>query len=98
MAAITISELLVGAHRAETIERRLRREEFADKAIAIFDVFPFDIPIARVHSQLAASLQVAGRTVGAHDLLIAAIAHGYRVLTHNLRDFGRISGLEVVQV
>jgi predicted nucleic acid-binding protein len=34
-----------------------------------------------------------------HDLLIAAtvVAHGYAVLTENVREFGRIPGLVVRQ-
>ena len=42
---------------------------------------------------------MAGQTTGAHDLLIAAtaLAHGYGVMTDNIRDFERVPGLEVRQ-
>lgn len=99
LATISISELLVGAHRAESIERKLRREGFVDAILERFAVLPFDTQIARIHSKIAADLQMQGQTVGAHDLIIAAtaIASGYAVLTHNLRDFQRIPSLNVVQ-
>ncbi|MBI3977029.1 MAG: hypothetical protein HY331_02475 [Chloroflexi bacterium] len=45
------------------------------------------------------ALAATGQPVGAHDLLIgaAALAHGYTVLTENVRDFRRIPGLTVRQ-
>ena len=97
LAAISISELLVGAHRADNLERRAQRERFVDRLLERFAVLSFDTQVARIHSGLAANLQISGQTIGAHDLMIAAtaIAHGYGVLTHNLRDFQRIPGLDV---
>ena len=62
-------------------------------------VLPFDLLVARVHARVSAQLLDAGRLIGAHDLLIAAtaLAHGYAVLTQNLRDFRRVPGLDVRQ-
>jgi len=99
LAAISASELLVGVYRADTHERRLRRQAFVEGVLARLPVLPFDLPIARVHADIGARLSAAGQRIGAHDLLIAATAltHGYAVLTANLREFQRVPGLVVRQ-
>ena len=99
LAAISVSELLVGVHRAETEERARSRAAFVEDVVSRFTVISFDLATARIYGQITAGLMSAGQTIGAHDVLIAAtaIAHGYTVLTHNLRDFRRIPNLEVRQ-
>jgi tRNA(fMet)-specific endonuclease VapC len=46
---------------------------------------------------LRASLSAAGRPIGPNDLLIAAtaLAHNLTLVTHDLREFSRITGLKV---
>ncbi len=99
LSALTASELLFGVYRADSAERRLRRQAFVESVLSGLPVFVFDFAVARVHSRLGAQLAEAGRPIGAHDLLIAAtaIAHGYDVLTANVRDFGGVPGLTVRQ-
>ncbi|MSQ15303.1 MAG: type II toxin-antitoxin system VapC family toxin [Dehalococcoidia bacterium] len=94
VASITASELLVGVHRADSDVRRLRRENYVEAILEAVPVIPFDLRIARVHALLSAQLATVGQPVGAHDLLISAtaLAHGYSVLTENLRDFQRVPG------
>jgi tRNA(fMet)-specific endonuclease VapC len=95
IAAITASELLVGIHRADSPERRLQREAFVEAVLEIVPILPFDLRVARVHAQLWAQLTGMGQLIGDHDLLVAAtaLAHGYSVLTDNLREFHRVPGL-----
>ena len=97
VAAITASELLVGVARADTEERRSRRERFVETVLQVAPVETFDLPVARVHAKLVAQMAGEGSLIGSHDLLIAAtaLAYGYGVLTHNVRDFGRVPGLDV---
>ncbi|MDO8670601.1 MAG: type II toxin-antitoxin system VapC family toxin [Dehalococcoidia bacterium] len=97
MASITASELLAGVYRADTAERRLRRETFVEAILGIMTVIPFDLLAARTHARIWSHLAATGQLIGAHDLLIAAtaLAYGYAVLTHNLRDFERVPGLVV---
>ncbi len=99
LSSITVSELLVGVHRANTPERRLRREAFVEAIIGSIPILPIDLRVARTHAQVWAQLLAAVQPIGAHDLLIAAtaLAHGYAVLTQNLRDFQRVPGLLVQQ-
>lgn len=89
VASITASELLAGVYRADTLERRVRREAFVEAILARVPVLPFDLQVARIHAQVWAELAASGQLIGAHDLLIGAtaLAHGYGVLTDNLRDF-----------
>jgi tRNA(fMet)-specific endonuclease VapC len=98
IAAITASELLHGVRRAATTSQRQRRETFVERMLSVLPILPFDGVTARIHASLWANLASKGKTVGAHDLLIAAtaIAAGYRVLTRDRRSFGKIPGLEVL--
>lgn len=97
LAAITASELLVGVERADTLERRGRRELLVEAILREVPVLPFDIAVARIHAPLVVRLVTSGRKIGESDVLIAAtaLAHGYEVLTDNLRDFERVPGLVV---
>ncbi len=99
VASITASELLVGIYRARTSEQRLRRERFVEAFLSRVPALPFDLVAARVHARLWAELAEAGQLIGPHDLLIAAtaVAHGYAVLTENVREFNRIPSLDVHQ-
>ena len=98
ISAITCSELLVGVHKADTPERRIKRAAFVESLLEVFPVLVFDKDVARVHAQLMAALPKAV-TVGAHDLIIgaSAIKHGFPVLTANVNDFSRMPGLNVLQ-
>jgi tRNA(fMet)-specific endonuclease VapC len=97
IASITVSELLVGAYRADTPERRLRRVAFLESALAYLTVLSFDTRAARTHARILTDLTSIGRVIGANDLLIAAtaLANDYAVLTENVREFERVPGLVV---
>lgn len=99
LAAITASELLVGVHRADSPQRRLIRAAFVEEVLETVPLLPFDLSVARLHAEIWTHLIAGGQPVGFNDMLIAAtaLAHGYAVLTHNLRDFDRVPGLEVRQ-
>lgn len=99
IASVTASELLVGAHRADTPERRTRRETFVEAILAAFPVLPFDLLVARTHARLWAHLATIGQIIGERDLMIAATAltHGYDILTTNAAEFTRVPGLVVHQ-
>jgi predicted nucleic acid-binding protein len=98
VSVITVSELLVGLHRATNPSHRLRRESFIADVLKGVEVFPMTLEIAHVHARLAADLAAKGQMIGAHDLIIAATAlHlDWSVKTANAREFGRIEGLDVI--
>jgi tRNA(fMet)-specific endonuclease VapC len=97
IASITASELLVGAFRADTSDRRQRRLAFVEAVFDRIPVVPFDLRAARVHAHVLAVLTASGRVIGPNDLLIAAsaLAEGCAVLTENIREFERVPGLIV---
>ncbi len=94
IAAITAAELLHGVHRADP-ERRAQRAAFVEHVLRTIDTLAFDLGTARVHARLWADLAQAGNTIGPHDLLVAAtaLARGWAVATHNLRELSRVPGL-----
>jgi tRNA(fMet)-specific endonuclease VapC len=98
IAAITASELLHGVHRAAEAGQRSRRQAFVEHLLATVPVLPFDLLAARAHASLWAGLASKGLAIGAHDLLIGAIAiaGGHWVATRDQRSFPRIPGLKTV--
>ena len=95
---MSVSELLMGVHRADTEERRQRRLAFVEAVISGVAVLDFTVPAARVHAEIYAELAKSGQMIGAHDLIIAATARCYdlSVLTDNIQEFSRVPGLRVV--
>lgn len=97
ISVVTLSELLVGVHRADSESRRVRRATFVEAILTQVTVLDFTSEIARVHASLYATLAQQGQLIGAHDLIIAATAlrYGLPVLTGNLAEFQRVPGLQV---
>lgn len=89
ISAITVSELLVGVHRANDEKRRFKRSVFVEAIIANFLILPFDTEAARLHAQVFSLLMSQGQMIGAHDLIIAttALRQGCAVLTENISEF-----------
>ncbi|HEY7330532.1 MAG TPA: type II toxin-antitoxin system VapC family toxin [Gemmataceae bacterium] len=98
ISVVTVSELLIGVHRADTEERRQRRSAFVESIISGISVLNFTIDCARMHAQIYAILAKKGQLIGAHDLLIAATAryHDFSILTDNVEEFSRVPGLRVI--
>ena len=97
ISVITAAELLHCVERADTEERKLRRQAFVENVIESFPVFPFDLVIGRIYARIWAAVARKGWTVGAHDLIIAAtaISLDYTVATANIRDFEKIPGVKM---
>lgn len=98
VAAVTVAELLHGAERADSADRRQRREAFVEALLADVPVVAFDLVVARRYAALWAEVARRGTPVGAHDLMIGATAAalGFAVWTRNARDFRAIPGLDVL--
>ena len=95
---VTMSELLMGVHRADTEMRRQRRSAFVEAILAGLRVVDFTREIGRVHAEIYADLARRGQLIGAHDLIIAATArhHELSLLTDNVDEFSRVPGLQVI--
>jgi tRNA(fMet)-specific endonuclease VapC len=94
----TISELLHGAHRANTEARRASRLQHVEKVKASCHILAFGLTEAEEHARLRATMAAQRQSIGVHDLLIGAtaVAHQHEVVTLNLADFQRITGLKIV--
>lgn len=99
IAAITASELLHGVHRADAAHRPAR-EAFVEGVLASVPVIPFTLPVARIHARLWAELAAKRRSVGAHDLIVAAtaLALDWPVVTLDRRGFAGVPGLRVQEL
>jgi tRNA(fMet)-specific endonuclease VapC len=99
LSAVGVVELVHGIHRADTAERRARREAFVEELLSTVPIYPLTTDVARLAGKLDAEQQTRGIVIPFADLLIGATALslGYSVLTVNVRHFGRIPGLPVIQ-
>lgn len=100
MAAITAAELLVGVELAEG-DRRAARSAYVDDLLATIPVEDYTLEVAVAHSRLLAHARRTGRSLGAHDLIIAATAAaaGRTVLTADAAArFGDLPGVDAVVV
>ena len=97
VAAITVSEMLVGVLQSRTAEQRRTAEAFLDVLLAHVPVLAFGEKEAREHARLHVLLRRAGTMIGAADLEIAAtaLANGHNVMTGNVSEFSRVPGLIV---
>jgi tRNA(fMet)-specific endonuclease VapC len=76
------------------------RKEFNRKRVETFlagpiFVLPFEEADARVAGEVRATLEAAGKPIGAYDVLMAgqALRHQLTVVTANVSDFSRVKGL-----
>lgn len=99
VSAITLAELSVGRHVAQSGDERAARQAHLQQAEADFQAIAFDAEAARVFGTGAASLWASGRkpAARAYDALIAAsaIAEGLPMFTCNPTDFEGIPHLDV---
>lgn len=92
VCTIVEAELYEGAYRSNRPQHNLTQ---VAQFIIQFPCLPFDSPAARLAGQIAATLRQTGQPIGAYDLQIAAIAiaNNLTLVTHNGREFGRVTGL-----
>mgnify|MGYP001565221674 CR=1 FL=1 len=94
VSAITVAELRFGAAKSS---RPTETRRSVDAFLKPFEVLPFGNDAASEYAPLRLALEGAGQPIGERDLLIAATAkaRGMTVVTHNLREFSRVPGLNV---
>lgn len=88
------AELWFGACKSQRIaENQARLRVFFNHLPSL----PFDDTAVEHFGEIRAILAHAGKPIGPYDLQIAAIAlaHGLILVTHNTREFSRVSGLIV---
>ena len=94
VSAVVAFELWYGVAKSARPEANARTvETFFAGPISLLAIEPED---AKVAGRVRAALEATGKPIGAYDLLIAAQAlrHQSTLITANVREFGRIKGLD----
>jgi len=99
LSAITLLELAHGAARANTPERKAKREQFIDELIQAVPVYSITAAVGLRAGQIDGENQARGVRLPLSDLLIGvtALELGYGVATLNVRHFRLVPGLSIVQ-
>ncbi|MBR4224566.1 MAG: type II toxin-antitoxin system VapC family toxin [Oscillospiraceae bacterium] len=95
ISVITLAELEYGLGKSQHYARsRLALEKF----LSPFEILPFDATAAARYGKICADLSMSGTRIGTMDMLIAAHAYsrGLTVITHNVKEFERVQGLEII--
>lgn len=100
ISAITVLEMAHGLARADSPERRERRQRFLDQLISVVPVHSVTTTTALRAGAIDGQSQSKGIRIPLGDLLIGstALELGYSVGTHNVRHFQLIPGLNVIQL
>ena len=93
ISSITVAELHYGVEKSTSREKNaLALEAF----LLPLELALFDAESALVYGKIRAALERQGAPIGGMDMLIAAqaIAQGFTLVTHNLKEFNRVPGLK----
>jgi tRNA(fMet)-specific endonuclease VapC len=95
LPAVVAYEVWVGVLGAQDSKRR--QEQF-EELLATIAVLPFDAVASRRAAELRRALERRGEKIGPLDTLIAAAAlvRNATLVTRNVREFGRVPGLNLV--
>ncbi|MBN1285343.1 MAG: type II toxin-antitoxin system VapC family toxin [Anaerolineae bacterium] len=88
------AELYFGAMKSRSPQTSLLKQQaFVERFVSL----PFDDAAAVVYGRIRAELERAGTPIGPNDLMIAsiALANGLILVTHNVREFERVAGLQI---
>lgn len=90
--AIVAHELFHGAYKSVRTNENLARIDTLQ-----FQILEFDQDDARKAGEIRAMLNAAGTPIGPYDVLIAgqAVSRDLTLITHNFKEFGRVSGLRI---
>ena len=77
--------------------RAVRNREALKQFVSQRDVAPFGRDATGAYGRLRYALEKKGLPIGSWDLLIAAhaVSLDVRLITHNVREFGRVPGLRI---
>jgi tRNA(fMet)-specific endonuclease VapC len=94
ICTVVWAELITGARLSENFDSA-RTKLIAFESLP---AYPFDMAAAERYAEVRADLHRQGRIIGSNDLMIAAIAlaHDLTLVTHNMREFSRVAGLDLV--
>ncbi|MGY1553042.1 PIN domain-containing protein [Microbacterium sp. A588] len=94
VSSISVAELSYGAARSsDPMRNRIAVEEILSRLI----VLDFDAAAGHHSGDIRAGLAARGETIGGYDILLAGHARSrdLTMVTHNVNEFDRVSGLRV---
>lgn len=94
VCSVVRAELAFGAAKSQTTAASQAKHQ---RFLRPYATLPFDDLAANYYGKIRAELEKQGKPIGSNDLLIAAIAlsRGLTLITHNIKEFGRISDLKI---
>lgn len=94
LSTIVQAEMYAGSAKSHTPERS---REIQEAFFRRFMIVSFDTQAALIYGDIRATLETQGTPIGGNDLLIAAtaLANNLILVTHNIREFGRVNGLQL---
>lgn len=94
LSAVVLAELRYGADKSQRPARNHARIDILAQEIPGLD---FDETAAAAFGQLRTALEAQGSPIGPYDMMIAAqaLSQGLILVTDNVREFGRVKGLQV---
>lgn len=100
LSSIGVVELIHGIYRAKTTSQRLKREAFIYELLDYIPVVPFTKETAMLAGKIDGEQQKQGIVIPTTDLLIGVttLLLGYSLVTGNIRHFGKIPGLSLLQL
>ncbi|MBL7176301.1 MAG: type II toxin-antitoxin system VapC family toxin [Desulfobacteraceae bacterium] len=93
LSTITLAEIFYGIRKSNV--KKKERLDKIESICAQLDIFPFDKTTADNYGTIRVFLERKGIPISERDLQIASIAmaNNLIVVTHNIKEFERISGL-----
>jgi tRNA(fMet)-specific endonuclease VapC len=94
VSTVTMAEMFTGSAKSQDPQRSRAKQ---DAFFIRFAHFAFDESAADEFGRIRAYLENAGTPIGPYDMQIAsiAIAHKLILVTHNIKEFSRISELTI---
>lgn len=100
ICVVSVEEIELGLGRLPAGKRKAGLETRWHKLVATFDeaIVVNDVPAAQQSAQVLVAAAASGRPMSLADAQIAGIclAGGYQLATRNVRDFGAVAELELV--
>lgn len=94
ISTITLYELLYGAYKSSY---PTKNKSAVRKLVLPLEILPFDEKEADICGKIRAEQEKKGEVIGPMDMQIAAtaLANDLTMVTHNIKEFKRISALKV---
>ena len=94
ISSVTYAELVHGVEKSAAVEKNRLA---LSMLLANMEILDFDVDAADCYGKIRAALEKKGTPIGPLDMMIAAHAQslGYTVVTNNVKEFSRVSALQI---